>query len=85
MEKQNKQEKLKNDSDEQHESSDEEYEEEEMFNFDTDVDYEALLQKYFYDEDKERNIVHVGIEIKRSIEKLNSNLNKLLEHVIKTK
>lgn len=80
MEQQNKQ--SKNDSDEQQESSDEDYDgDEELFNFESDIDYEGLLQKYFYDDEKDRNIVHVGIEIKRSIEKLTNVLNKILENI----
>lgn len=43
-----------------------------------------MLKEFFYDDEKGRNIVHVGIEIKRSIEKQNILLKNLID-VIKNK
>ena len=64
-------------------SNDEDYEDEDEFDFDdNNVDLETLFEKYLYDDEKKRNIVHVGIEIKRAIEKQTSVLNKLLERLI---
>ena len=73
----------KNNSDESETSEDENFEIESTNEMEF-MNTMNMLKEFFYDDEKGRNIVHVGIEIKRSLEKQNILLKNLIE-VIKNK